>query len=348
MALQLHLSGPIQYRWRAAYELGQASLAVSYHRMLKGPLRPTWTWFLEVSTEALRRHLHVVFDIENVKWARQYLDCFTIFYPEMPKVTVTSVEQNTFRGDWFLPSQLDPDRILLYFHGGGYSFYPKAYTNFIAQVATATKSRTFALDYRLSPEHQFPAQLEDALACYRWLLAIGCSPERIVFAGDSAGGHLALSSLLSLRECGLPMPALVIALSPATDFASHYPSLRVNQAFDWIEESMLVHWASWFCDDAQRCDRRITLLQADLREWPPIYIQAGEVEILSDSIRAFADHARAQGADVVLESWRDMNHVFQMFAPEVSQSVEALRRLGEVLDLRLGTKRSTETVSNIH
>jgi acetyl esterase/lipase len=316
--------------------------------MLKGPLRPTWTWFLEVSTEALRRHLRVVFETGNVQQARQYLDCFTISYPEMPKVAVTSLEQNTFRGDWFLPPSLDPDRVLLYFHGGGYSFYPKAYSNFIAQVATTARSRTFALDYRLSPEHRFPAQLEDALACYRWMLAIGCSPERIVFAGDSAGGHLALTSLLALRECGLPLPAFIIALSPATDFAMKYPSLRLNQPFDWIEDSMLAHWSSWFCHEAQRCDPRITLLQADLHGWPPIYIQAGEVEILSDSIRAFADHARAHGADVVLESWRDMNHVFQMFAPEVPQSVEALRRLAEVLDLRLGTKGSAETLSNRH
>ncbi len=301
---------------------------------------------MEVSTEALKRQLRVAFEMENAEEARRYLDCFSINDSRVPNVEMASLEQPTFLGNWFIPPELDTDRILLYFHGGGYSFYPTAYTNFIAQVATATRSRTLALNYRLCPEHRFPAQLEDALACYRWLLEIGCSPERIVFGGDSAGGHLALTSLLSLRQRGLPMPAFVIALSPATDFATQYPSTLAHQPFDWIEGPMLVHWASWFCDDAQRCDPRITLLQADLRGFPPIYIQVGEVEILFDSIRAFADYARAQGADVVMESWADMNHVFQMFAPEVPQSDEALRRLGEVLDLRLGAKPSTETLSN--
>ncbi len=113
---------------------------------------------------------------------------------------------------------------VLYFHGGGYSFYPQAYAHFIALITLAAKSRTFALDYRLSPEHRFPAQLEDALSAYRWLLEQGVDPARLIFAGDSAGGNLTLALLLAARESKLPLPALAIALSPPPTLTSKLTS----------------------------------------------------------------------------------------------------------------------------
>ena len=132
---------------------------------------------------------------------------------------------------------------VLYFHGGGYSFYPRAYANFIALITLAAKSRTFALDYRLSPEHRFPAQLEDALNAYRWLLETGVDPDHLVLAGDSAGGNLALALLLAARDSKLPLPALAIALSPPTDFETNHASIVRNQDSDWIDKRMLDQWA---------------------------------------------------------------------------------------------------------
>jgi acetyl esterase/lipase len=229
----------------------------------------------------------------------------------------------------------------LYFHGGGYSFYPHAYASFIAQITLAAKARTFALDYRLSPEHRFPAQLDDALNAYQWLLESGTDPDNLILAGDSAGGNLTLAVLLQARDLKLPLPALAIALSPPTDFDSEI----VSNDFDWIDKPAFLQWRYWFCDPAQCRNPLVSPLWADLRKLPPIYIQAGNTEILYDSIRAFADHGKNQGADVVLESWEDMNHDFQIFGHEAWQSADALRRIGEVIDARVRGREKKETIS---
>jgi epsilon-lactone hydrolase len=348
MAIQVHFSGPAQYRLRIAAALCRSALTVPVHRMLKGPRRPTWTWLLELGTETLRRHVTTAFQMHDVKEARRYLDSFVVDSPAMSQVSITPILQKTFRGSWFTPFQFDPEVTVLYFHGGGYSFYPQAYANFVALIATAARAKTFALDYRLSPEHRFPAALEDALNAYRWLLESGCDPGNVVFAGDSAGGHLALTSLLAARDSEVQLPALAIALSPATDFDGEYASIVQNEAFDWIDQRMLAQWADWFCGAGQRRDPLVSPVRADLRGLSPIYMQAGRAEILYDSIQAFADRAGIQGADVFLESWQDMNHVFQIFGPDLRQSADALRRIGEVIDVRVRRKNKVESFSTAH
>jgi acetyl esterase/lipase len=281
----------------------------------------------------------------DVNAARHYLDSIVISSQALAEVNITRVAQEKFSGAWFVGHTADTPVTILYLHGGGYSFYPRAYIHFIALITLAATSRTFALDYRLSPEHRFPAQLEDALNAYRWLLENGTHPDQLVVAGDSAGGNLTLALLLAARDSQLPPPALAIALSPPTDFETEYASMVSNQAFDWIDRRMLTHWADWFCGPSQRRDPLVSPLWADLRGLPPIYIQAGRAEILYDSIQAFADHARSQGADVVLETWADMNHDFQMFGPYAPQSAEALRRMREVVNVGVRGRNKTEAVS---
>jgi len=185
----------------------------------------------------------------------------------------------------------------------------------------------------------------DAFQSYRWLLEKGVDACNLVVAGDSAGGNLALALLLGARDSNLPLPALAVALSPPTDLETEYASLAGNQDTDWIDKPQLLHWAEWFCDSAQLRDPLISPMCADLRRLPLIYVQAGSAEILYDSILAFVNRAKSQGADVVLESWEDMNHVFQMFGPGAPQSAEALRRIGEIIDLRIRKRKKMETVS---
>jgi acetyl esterase/lipase len=268
----------------------------------------------------------------DVQEARRHLDSVAISSPASSEVSITPVVQEKFRGSWFAGKNTEPRVTVLYLHGGGYSFYPQAYASFIAMITLVAKSRTFALDYRLTPEHRFPAQLEDALSAYKWLLENGADPDSLILAGDSAGGNLALASLLAARESKLALPTLVIALSPPTDFEL---DLVGDWKFDLIEKRMLERWADWFCDAAERCNPLVSPVLADLSGLPPIYIQAGRVEILYDSIRAFADRAKKQGADVVLQTWEDMNHVFQVFGFDSPQSAEALRMIGQVIDERV-------------
>ncbi len=303
---------------------------------------------MEVATEVAKRRTLTAFGFGNVEEARRYLDSVVIRSRELSAVNITPVVQDKFRGSWFAAKQTEPCVTVLYFHGGGYSFYPQAYEHFIALVTLAAKSRTFSLDYRLSPEHRFPSQLEDALSAYRWLLEEGADLAHLIFAGDSAGGNLTLALLLAARESKLPLPALAIALSPATDFEANFThaDLAQKENFDWIEKRMLLVWADWFCDSAERRNPLISPLYADLRGLPPIYIQAGRAEILYPSIQAFADHARAQNADVVLETWEDMTHDFQLFGLESPPSAEALRRIGQVIDARVRGQKNTETVKS--
>jgi epsilon-lactone hydrolase len=341
MTARIHFRGPPRYRLRSAAELSQSVLEVSARRALKGPRLPGWNWFVELATEVLRRQTLAALRMADVKEARRYLDSTVISSPALSEIRITPVVQEKFRGSWFAGKSTEPRVSVLYFHGGGYSFYPQAYTNFIALITLAAKSRTFALDYRLSPEHRFPAQLEDALNAYRWLLEDGADPDRLIFAGDSAGGHLTLALLLAARESKLPLPALAVALSPPTDFET---DLTGKGDFDWIEKPMLDQWADWFCDSAERRNPLVSPLWADLRGLPPIYIQAGRAEILYASIQAFADRAQKQGADVVLETWENMTHDFQMFGLDSPQSAEALRRIGQVIEVRVRGQKNMETV----
>ena len=193
MVARIHFAGPIQYRVQSAAEIGRSILKVSARRMLKGPRQPNWSWLMEVNTEVLKKQVTTAFTMRDVGEARSYLDSVVISSPALAGVDITPIVQGKFRGSWFTQKHAEAAVTVLYFHGGGYSFYPQAYANFIALITLAAKSRTFALDYRLAPEHRFPAQLEDALSAYRWLLEAGTDPDNLIFAGDSAGGNLALA-----------------------------------------------------------------------------------------------------------------------------------------------------------
>jgi epsilon-lactone hydrolase len=334
MFSQIHFTGPSQYRLRSIAGVAESILKVSARRMLKGPRHPGWTWFVELCTQILKSQVNNALAMTSVREARRYLDSFVITSQALEEVSIAQVMEKNFKGSWFASKNAENDIILLYFHGGGYAFYPRPYENIIAMVTKAARAKTFALDYSLAPEHRFPTQLHEALDAYRWLLGNGAEPENLVLAGDSAGGNLALALLLAARDSGLPMPAMAFALSPPTDFEAGIPDVTP----DWIAKPSLLQWADWFCDFAERSNPLVSPLRADLRGLPPIYIQAGEAEILHDSIQAFADRAKAQRAAVVLESWKDMPHVFQVFGPDVPQSAAALQRIGEVIDSRVRGK----------
>jgi acetyl esterase/lipase len=306
--------------------------AVSTRRLVKGPRYPGWNWWTEVSTALLKRQLGTAFDMSDVKEARTFLDSMVVRSPALSKVTAKPATHDNFKGSWVtVNGRADPQLTVLYLHGGGYSFYPQSYANFIALITLAAKSKTLALDYRLSPESRFPSQLDDAMCAYRWLLDSGVSPDHLVVAGDSAGGNLTLALLLRARELNLPLPSLAVALSPATDFTIQ----PTTAGCDWIEPRMLARWADWFCDSGQRHDPLVSPALADLRGLPPIYLQAGRGEVLYDSIQSFTDVAKRQGVNATLDTWDDMNHDFQLFGPDAPQSAEALRRIGEVIGARL-------------
>ena len=234
-------------------------------------------------------------------------------------------------GEWIEPPDSRSAPVILYLHGGGYMMgSPDTHRAMAARIAAASRARALVLDYRLAPEHPFPAALEDAVAAYRWLLEHGTPPERIILAGDSAGGGLALAALLALRDAGDPMPAAAVLISPLTDMEGTGESVRTRAKAD----PMLT------CDDrvvfrhylAAGNDPRspfISPLYGNLAGLPPLLIHVGDDEILlSDSTR-LAERACSAGTDVTLEVWPRMWHVWHFFAPYLPEANRAIRRIGD-------------------
>lgn len=325
------LHGRLKYRLHSFLLLLWVSIRVTLHRWRDGPRLSGWTWGFETATTFLREQERVAFDLPTIVDQREYTDALVFRSPALEEVLVEVVATAPVKGRWFVPSAAPGEKVVLYLHGGGYAFAARTHDNVIALVALAAQARTFALDYRLTPENPFPAQLEDAQAAYHWLLSTGIAPQHIVVAGDSAGGNLALALILALRDAQQSLPALAFCLCPWTDMDSSYESLSRNEPCDWIERRMVIQWGQWFCNGADPHHPLISPLYADLRGLPPVYIQAGEAEVLIDMIRAFVRKAQEQGAPVSLEVWEQMNHDFQAYGALMKQSREALQRIGEVI-----------------
>jgi acetyl esterase/lipase len=228
-----------------------------------------------------------------------------------------------------VPAAVTTDAVLLYLHGGGFVLgSPHSHRGLISRLAEATGAVVYAPHYRLAPEHPYPAAQDDCVACYRALLEQGISARRIVIGGDSAGGALTLALALRARELGLPLPAGLLLLSPATgvDLAteSHHryrwrdPLLRSG----WMRQILRAYNLN---PDATRYFGQ----HADLRGLPPMLIQVGEIEVLYDDSERLVARARDHGVRADLEIYESLWHVFQLQANELAASRAAIERLAQ-------------------
>jgi acetyl esterase/lipase len=248
-------------------------------------------------------------------------------------------------GEWIAASDGPRDKAVLYFHGGGFRLGSvSSHRELIAQISQASGCRVLAINYRLAPEHRFPAPVDDAMAAYRWMLAEGLRPENIVFIGDSAGGNLALAAMLGLRDRGLPLPAAGVLMSPWTDLAATGASYVSRADADPIHQRpMILALAKNYLGEGG--DPRHPLaspLYAGLAGLPPLLIQVGDRETVRDDSTMFADKARAAGVDVELQVWDGMIHVFQMFAAELAEGFQAIASIAEFIDKHLHTQAERE------
>jgi monoterpene epsilon-lactone hydrolase len=218
--------------------------------------------------------------------------------------------------------------VLLYLHGGAFALGSiNTSREWVARLVRATKMRALAINYRLAPEHPYPAALDDATTAYLWLLKEGVEPSRIILAGDSAGGGLALSTLVGLRDAGHPLPAGAVCISPWTDLALTGDSIQCKAQIDPIlSPGDLDMYAGYYAGEHERTWPLLSPLYADLQGLPPLLIQVGTDEILLDDAVRCAGKARKTGVDVTLETWDGMFHVFQMFSflPETKRAVESI------------------------
>jgi epsilon-lactone hydrolase len=226
------------------------------------------------------------------------------------------------------------DGVLLYFHGGGWVVgSPRATAALTAQLVTRTGLPAWSVDYRLAPEHPFPAAIDDGVAAYRALLESGTPADRIVLAGDSAGGGLAITTMLAARDAGLPLPAAAVTFSAGLDATRSGATMETKAGIDplFTRESLGRLTAHYSAGQDLTQPLLSPAVSADPTGLPPLLLQAGSNEVLLDDSVRFAARAAAAGVDVQLDVTGDVPHVFQLNAGELDEADRALDRAGRFL-----------------
>lgn len=281
------------------------------------------------------------FDADKIHTRRDLINNMAGLMPLPANVRVSRMSMGPIWAEWIdaLRNESDAnERVLLYLHGGGYiACSPVTHRNITMRLARYAGCRVLAINYRKAPQYPYPYALEDSLMAYNWLLEAGYSADRIMLAGDSAGGHLTLATLLSIRDRGLPRPGGAVCLSPWTDMTCRSESMRNNASRDTMIPAHRVRQAArHFANGMPLFDTRMSPLYAELHDLPPLLIHVGDGEVLLHDSTRLAEKAAAQGVDVTLRVWKDAPHVFQMFAGVVPQSTRSLKEIGLFMRERMG------------
>jgi acetyl esterase/lipase len=239
------------------------------------------------------------------------------------------------QGEWVKVPDASPDRLILYFHGGGYvAGSPDTHRPLIARLCQAAQSNAFVPAYRLAPEFAFPAGLHDAIDAYRYLLQMNIAPSSIVLAGDDAGGGLAFACMVAIRDAGLPTPAGIAAMSPWADLSLSGWSLLQNAntetALSW---DMLFVGARHYLKKQNPSDPYVSPVFASFRDFPPVMVHAGSNEILRDDASRLGDRAAEAGVPVSVEIYDGMQHLFQA-STQVPAAHVSIQRLGQFIKAR--------------
>jgi acetyl esterase/lipase len=256
--------------------------------------------------------------------------------PLAADVTIITVDAGGVPAEWIETSDVDPERVVLYFHGGGYvTGSVRSHRELISRLARAARARALNADYRLAPEHPYPAALEDGLGAYRWLLDIGTEPAHIAIAGDSAGGGLALSVTLATRTADLPAPAAVAVMAPWVDLTLTEDELVRRAERDPLYSDDSVHrileMADHYLAGADPRSPLISPLRGDLARLPPVLVQVGTADLLYEAAGEFVTAANAAGSPAELDTYDGCVHVFQQLVPHAPEAAKAVARLGDFI-----------------
>ncbi len=251
-------------------------------------------------------------------------------------ITREVVSADGVRCEWFIPQDSPHDHVLLYLHGGGFIYgLTSLHRQMVIALAQKMRTRALMVDYRLAPEHPFPAALDDSVTAYRWLLKQGFSAQHIVVAGDSAGGNLTITTVMKLRDSGDPLPAAAACLSPVAD-------LTITDDRSKKFDDPLLHpkatriYIESYVADSDAKDPMISPAFGDWHGLPPLLVHAGEDEILRDDAIRIEERARAAGVGVRLEIYPRMWHVWQLYLT-LPQAVQSLDDIAQFLQSHLKT-----------
>lgn len=286
-----------------------------------------------LSAAILRRYDAESLNIERARWQTSLLGKLQ---PTAFGVTVDEDTVSGLRAEWLRPKNRIDGKLLLYLHGGAYIVGGcDMHRHMVSHLARAARIQALVPEYRLAPEHKFPAAVDDAVAVYRSVLRMGIKAEDVVVAGDSAGGGLTVATLLSLRDAGDALPAAAVLLSPFLDATGSGASMRTRAEMDpWFKPKDLPVISSHYCEAHQRRFPLVSPVFADVEGLPPMLIQVGDHEILLSDSERFADLLIAAGIDVQLDVWPEMFHVFQMFVGKMPEARRAINAIGDYIQAR--------------
>lgn len=273
---------------------------------------------------------------------RKGYDRFFKQFAPPPGTRVSEVPIGEARGLWVDPPGPAGKRVVLHFHGGGYCFGSAACSvEYAERLARAARGRCLALEYRLAPEHPFPAALDDAREAFRWLLQ-SYRPDEIVLSGESAGSGLAIAAAMALRDGGDPLPAAIVALSPFVDCALKGEAIHRRNGEDPIVEiDTLAYMVSSYFQERSPADPLVSPIYGEFRGLPPLLIQAARNEVLVEEAQHLAERAKAAGVETEIELYDERLHIFSLF-PFLPNAARALAAMRSFLDRRLGVIEAAE------
>lgn len=253
-----------------------------------------------------------------------------------PDARCEKVDAGGVPAEWVAAPGIDAERAVLYLHGGGYVIGSlNTHRRLAYDISAASGARVLVIDYRLAPEHPFPAAVDDATTAWSWLLAQGLDPKRIAIAGDSAGGGLTIATLVNLRDRKLALPGCAVAISPWVDLEGLGASIAGRAAQDpMVQKDGLLWMAGMYLAGQDPKAPLAAPLHAELKGLPPILVQVGTAETLLDDATRVAEKLHTAGVDVKLSIWPNMVHVFPFFAPILSEGRDGCVEIGTFIRSR--------------
>jgi acetyl esterase/lipase len=269
----------------------------------------------------------------DVAQARARFEKTAVFLGGAPDAKCEKVDAGGVPSEWVMAPGCDTGRAILYLHGGGYAIGSlNTHRRLAYDISAASAAKVLLIDYRLAPEHPFPAALDDAAAAWRWLLQQGFAPNRLAIAGDSAGGGLTIATLVNLRDLKLGLPACAVAISPWVDLEGLGNSITTRSAQDPMVQKDGLSWmAKMYLNGKDPKTPLAAPLHADLKGLPPTLVQVGTAETLLDDAIRIAEKMHAAGVDARLAIWPNQLHVFPLFAPVLSEGRDGCIEIGNFI-----------------
>ena len=279
----------------------------------------------------------------NVAKERAEVESMASLFKPMGEIRCEPVSANGIPAEWIIPKEEKHGRAILFLHGGSFnSGSIISHRTLAGNVALASRARALLIDYRLAPEHPFPAGINDTVTAYEWLIAQGFAPNQIVVAGDSAGGTLTLNLLIHLRDNNKALPVAAMCLSPAPDLTFSGESWVYNARKDlMLVESKERKSIEIYLKEVDPRSPLASPSFAELHGLPPLLIQIGSYELLLSDVERFAEKAKTAGVDVTLDVWQGMQHEWQFAAKFLPEGKRAIFRIGEFVETIFSQSKSS-------